>query len=195
MMGSQFKSGGHRMRRRVMSYAFSKTDALQETVALSEITDAVKSIIKNTAKKLKGARKREFIAEVTLELLDGNARKAEREFGWGRETVKKGIRELETRIQCIDNYAARGNRRTEEKFPQLAEDIRTIINPEGCLNPAYEDYFPQGKATARGVRMVLIHEFHYSDDQLPNENTIGNMLSRLGYRPGASFRADSSRSM
>ena len=186
MVGAPSTSGNHQMQRLVMLYAFSKTDHAEETVALSEITDAVKSIIKNTAKKLRGVQKREFIAEVTLELLEGNARKAEREFGWGRDTVKKGIRELETRIRCIDNYAARGNKRTEEKFPQLRDDIRSIVDPDGYLNPAFGGYFPQGKVTAKGVRQVLIHEFNYSDDQLPNENTVGNMLSRLGYRSGGS---------
>jgi hypothetical protein len=178
-----------------MSYAFLRTDHAEETVALSEISDAVKSIIKNTAKKLRGVQKREFIAEVTLELLEGNARKAEREFGWGRDTVKKGIRELETRIRCIDNYAARGNKRTEEKFPRVGEDIRSIVDSDGNLNPAYETYFPQGKVTAKGVLQTLIQEFNYSDDQLPNENTIGNMLIRLGFRPGGSYKTDSSRSV
>jgi hypothetical protein len=151
-----------------------------------EITEAVKTVIKSTARKLKGVQKREFIAEVTLELLDGNARKAEREFGWGRETVKKGIRELTTRIKCIDNYAARGNKKTEEKLPHLSRDIKTILDADGVLNPSYLGYFPQGKITAKGVRQTLIDEFAYSDEQLPNENTIGNILSRLGYRLGAS---------
>lgn len=151
-----------------------------------EISEAVKTVIKNTARKLKGAQKREFIAEVTLELLDGNARKAEREFGWGRETVKKGIRELTTRIKCIDNYAARGNKKTEEKLPHLSRDIKTILDADGVLNPTYAGYFPHGKITAKGVRQTLIDEFGYSDEQLPNENTIGNILSRLGYRLGAS---------
>jgi len=37
---------------------------------------------------LSGAAKREYIAETTIELLDKSNRKAEREFGWGRETVE-----------------------------------------------------------------------------------------------------------
>ena len=79
------------------------------------IPEAVKAILEETAKKLSGAKRREYIAMITNELLDGNARKAERVFGWGRTTVKKGIRELATEIKCIDIYSARGNKKTEEK--------------------------------------------------------------------------------
>ena len=79
------------------------------------IPEAVKAILEETAKKLSGAKRREYIAMVTIELLDGNTRKAERVFGWGRTTVKKGIRELATEIKCIDIYSARGNKKTEEK--------------------------------------------------------------------------------
>lgn len=149
---------------------------------MDEISEAVRRIIRNTAKKLKGAQKREFIAEVTLELLDGSPRKAEREFGWGRETVKKGIRELTTRIRCVDNYNARGNKRTEERLPDLSSDIHRIMNVDGNVNPHFENYFTQGKVTPGAVRRILIDEFGYPDDALPNTTTIGNILARLGYR-------------
>jgi len=63
------------------------------------IPEAFKAIFEETAKKLSGAKRREYIAMVTNELLDGNARKAERVFGWDRTTVKKGIRESATEIK------------------------------------------------------------------------------------------------
>ena len=74
---------------------------------INEISDTLRSIIKNTAKKLSGAAKREYVAEITLELLDGSDRKAESELGWSREMVKKGRMELTTNIRCVDNYSAR----------------------------------------------------------------------------------------
>ncbi len=148
---------------------------------MNDIPEPVRKLIRNTARRLKGYRKREFIAEVTLELLDGNARKAEREFGWGRETVRKGIRELVTCIRCIDNYSARGNKRTEERLPHLAGDIRRIVCSDGQVNPEFEACFNQGKITPKAVRQVLIREFGYPEQQLPNVNTIGNILNRLGY--------------
>ncbi len=78
------------------------------------IPEAVKVILEETAKKLSGAKRREYIAMITNELLDGNARKAERVFGWGRTTVKNGIRELATEIKCIENYSARGNKKSQQ---------------------------------------------------------------------------------
>ncbi|MBF0120569.1 MAG: hypothetical protein HQK79_17205 [Desulfobacterales bacterium] len=48
---------------------------------VSELSEKAKLLIKNTAKKITGAKRREYIAEVTLEFFDGNARKSERELG------------------------------------------------------------------------------------------------------------------
>ena len=48
---------------------------------ISEIPEIFRSIIKNTAEKLSGFKRRTYIAEITIELLDKSARKAEREFG------------------------------------------------------------------------------------------------------------------
>jgi len=55
-----------------------------------ELTLEIKSVIKNAAKKLTGFTKRKFMAETTQQLLEGNARQAERVFGWSRATIKKG---------------------------------------------------------------------------------------------------------
>ena len=152
---------------------------------MSEISEEVKAIIKKTAKKLTGSQRREFIAEITNELFGGSARKAEREFGWGRETVHKGIRELATGIECLDNYSARGKKKTEEKIPQLIADIQSLFDKDGQLLPDFKPDFPHGKITARAVRRLLVKRFGYRDDQLPSENTIGNILTRLGYRPAS----------
>lgn len=156
---------------------------------MSEISEEVRAIIKKTAKKLTGSQRREFIAEITNELFGGSARKAEREFGWGRATVHKGIRELATGIECLDNYSARGKKKTEEKTPQLIADIQSIFDKDGQLVPEFKSEFPHGKITARAVRRVLVKRFGYRDDQLPSENTIGNILNRLGYRPGSLLAA------
>ena len=68
---------------------------------INEISETLKSIIKNTAEKLSGFKRRTYIAEITIELLDKSTRKAEREFGWGRKTVEKGMMELTTGIRWV----------------------------------------------------------------------------------------------
>jgi hypothetical protein len=148
----------------------------------NEILEVLKSILKETAKKLSGAERREYIAMVTIKLLDGNARKAESVFGWGRATVKKGMRELATGIKCIDNYSLKGNKKTEEKIPQLAEDIRAIVDPKSQADPHFQTTFAYTRITAKAVREALINEKGYTDDELPCENTIGVILNRLDYR-------------
>ena len=46
------------------------------------------------ASQLKGYRRRMFLATVCGKLCDESPRKTEARFGWGRETVAKGLREL-----------------------------------------------------------------------------------------------------
>jgi hypothetical protein len=149
---------------------------------ISEISERLKSIIKNTANKLRGTERRKYIGEITIELLDGNARKAESEFGWGRETVKTGMAELTTGIRCINNYSARGNKKTEEKMPELADDIRSIVDSKSQSDPKLQTQFLYTRITAKAVRQALIDEKGYTDDELPCENTIGNILKRMGYK-------------
>ncbi|MEA3282385.1 MAG: ISAzo13 family transposase [Euryarchaeota archaeon] len=149
---------------------------------INEISDTLKSIIKNTAEKFGGAAKREYVAKITIELLDGSARKAESKVGWSRDMVKKGMGELTTGIGCVDNYSARGNKKTEEKMPELEEDIRSIVDPKSQTDPNFQTSFAYTRITAKAVRQALIGEKGYTDDELPCENTIRNILNRLGYQ-------------
>ena len=128
---------------------------------INEISEKIKEIFKTTAKNLGGASRREYIATITIELLDGNARKAESIFGWGRETVKKGMNEVTTGVKYKDNYSARGSKKTEEKIPQIAEDIREIVEPKSQADPKFQTPFAYTKITAKAVRQALIDEKGY----------------------------------
>jgi len=141
----------------------------------------VKSIIKDAAKKLTGHKRREFEAIVAIELFDGNARKTEREFGWGRETIEKGIRELTGGIRCVDNYQGRGNKKTEDKNPNLEQDIEEIVEPHSQVDPKFQGDLIYTRTTAKLVRMALIDYKGYQDKDLPGERTILNILNRLNY--------------
>lgn len=149
---------------------------------LTDVTDRIKSLIKEAVKHMSGRHRRAYMAEVTLELLEGNARQAERVFGWGRGTVNKGLREQATGIVCADHYAGRGNRKTEAKCPQLEIDIRALVEPTSQADPKFQTRFAYTRITARAVRQALIEDKGYSEAELPCENTIGNILNRLDYR-------------
>lgn len=148
-----------------------------------KLTEPVIATIKNAAKKLTGPKRRKFMAETTLELLEGSPTKAERTFGWGRETVRKGLKELETGIICVDNYRGRGNKKTEDKIPNLKRDIKKILAPyakvvDSTVNPPVIDV----KLTVKMIRQTLIEKKSYTDKQLPAERTFLDILKRLGYR-------------
>lgn len=147
-----------------------------------EVSEEVKGILKNAAQKMTGATRRAYLAEVTLELCDGNARQAERVFGWGRGTITKGLRERATGIRCVDAYVHRGRKKTEDKQPHLVEDIRRIVEPKSQADPKFQTPFAYTRVTARAVREELIERQGYSENELPCENTIGNLLNRLDYR-------------
>lgn len=48
-------------------------------------------LLKSAASQLQGVQRRQFLGEVCLGLCDGNVRQAETRFGWGRETIAKGL--------------------------------------------------------------------------------------------------------
>jgi len=146
------------------------------------LTEQHISTIKDAARKLTGAKRRAFQARVTLDYLGGNARKAETVFGWYRKTVKLGLNELRTGITCLGNFSARGNHKTEEKLPQLAKHIRSLVDPESQTDPKFQSPFQYTRMTAKAVRQALIEKKGWKDEDLPCENTIGNILNRMNYR-------------
>src|SRR5450432_3082275 len=85
------------------------------------------ALLRSGARRLTGYQRRLFQAEVATELCGGSARLAERRFGWGRDTVEKGLHESHHGVRCLENFAARGRRRSEDKDAQLASDIRAIV--------------------------------------------------------------------
>ncbi len=99
------------------------------------LTKEFKEMIRDAAKKMKGAAKRAFMAQITRDYLDGSPRKGERELDWCRKTVEKGLKEQASGIICIDNYAARGRKKTEEKLPVLEHDIRDLVEPNSQVDP------------------------------------------------------------
>jgi DNA-binding protein Fis len=63
-----------------------------------ELGPEVKSLVIETAKDLTGSARRLFMARTVKALGKGGQRKAERELGWDRQTIRKGMQELESGI-------------------------------------------------------------------------------------------------
>ena len=77
------------------------------------LTGSLKKLLIETASQLKGAAKRKFMAQTVQGLGLGGQRLAQSELGWNRDTISKGIRELESGITCIDNMSAKGRYKAE----------------------------------------------------------------------------------
>lgn len=146
------------------------------------LTPAVVATIQDAARKLTGAKRRAFQAQVAIDYLEGSARAAERVFGWGRHTVALGLEELRTGIVCADNFSARGNKKTEVKYPKLEQDIRALAEPQSQQDPKFQSPFLYTRITAGAMRQALIDQKGWTDAELPHVNTIGEILNRLGFK-------------
>jgi transposase len=139
------------------------------------------ALIRSGARRLTGHQRRLFLAEVATELCGASARQAERRFGWGRETVEKGLHESRSGMRCLENFAARGRRRSEAKDPQLAADIRAVVEPQTSADPELKSERRSTNLSAAEVRETLV-ERGYRRAELPSERTMRDILNRMNYR-------------
>jgi hypothetical protein len=139
------------------------------------------ALIRSGARRLTGYQRRLFQAEVVTALCGGNARQAEYRFGWGRETVEKGLHEQQHGVRCLENFAAKGRKRSEEKDPQLAADIRAIVEPQSYADPELKSSRRYSNLSAAEVRAALLQK-GYPEDQLPSERTMRDILNRMNFR-------------
>src|SRR3954467_11189167 len=152
----------------------------RDTVMIDSV-EPYDALIRTGAKRLTGYQRRLFQAEVATALCGGCARQAERRFGWGRETVQKGLHELQHGLRCLENFAARGRQRSEQKDPQLAADICAIVEPHAYADPELKSSRRYSNLSAAEVRDALIQE-GYSEEGLPSERTMRDILNRMNYR-------------
>src|SRR5512144_2858098 len=125
------------------------------------------ALICSGARRLTGFQRRSFLAEVAVELCGGSARQAERRFGWGRETVETGLHERHHGVRCLENFAARGRQRSAQKDPQLAADIRAIVEPHTSADPELKSARRYTNLSAAEVRDATITT-GYPPEALPS---------------------------
>jgi hypothetical protein len=146
-----------------------------------ELTDTLKTLLQGTAKHLTGSARRVFMAQTVRELGKGGQRRAERELGWSRMTIRKGTHELDSGITCVDAFVMRGRKRAEEHLPHLLEDIRAIVDSQSQADPRFRTARLYTRLSAAEVRRQLIAQKGYTDAELPTAETIGAKLNALGY--------------
>jgi hypothetical protein len=148
-----------------------------------ELTESVKGLLQEAARALKGSERRRFLARTVAELGPGGQRRAERELGWSRVTIRKGQRELASGFVCVDAFALRGRKRAEAHLPHLLTDLEAIVTSQSQADPSFRTTRLYTRLTAGEVRRQLIAQKGYSDAELPCVQTIGAKLNALGYYP------------
>lgn len=155
---------------------------LRDETMLAELTESMKADIQSAARKLTGDRRRQFQAEMTVKYCQQSPRRAERVFGWGRETVQLGLHELRTGIRCVENYSWRGRHKTEELNPGLVPEIHALVEPLSQADPKFQTPLAYTRVTAKAVRKQLAVHAQETGRPVPAERTVYHILNRLGYR-------------
>lgn len=138
----------------------------------------VDELLVSAASWLSGSERRAFLGLVCEKVCDGSPRKAEERFGWGRETIRRGLLERESSEPRVET---RGKQRSEARNPQLAIDIRLIVEPHTHTDPELKSERLYANLSAAEVHQSLI-ERGYSGDDLPSERTLRDILNRMHYR-------------
>jgi hypothetical protein len=146
-----------------------------------KLTIEEKELHNRTVQVLKGSERRMYMARVVKLWGYGGQAQAERELGWNRRTIRKGLRELEEG-PIRDNFAARGRKRVETQLPHLREDIQAIVDGQSQTDPTFQSQRLYTRITAKEVRQQLIEQKGYTDEELPSEETIRVRINDLGYR-------------
>ena len=129
-----------------------------------------------------GAARRAFQASMTQKYCSGNARQAERIFGWSRHTVELGLHERRTGILCLGAQAAYcGNKLWEAKHPQAAVALLKLAESHAQQDPTFRTTLAYTRLTAAEA-LKHLKDQGFGEEQLPSPSTMAEVLNRNGYR-------------
>jgi len=100
-----------------------------------ELDDKLKAELIATARSLKGSERRIFMARTVKMLGPGGQRLAERELGWNRATIRKGMRELESGVICLDGLTCGGANRSRSACRISCAIYATLLKPGAAPIP------------------------------------------------------------
>jgi hypothetical protein len=149
----------------------------RQSLNTSQIED-----IRLAASKMQGADRRAFQAEMALKYCEGNVRLTETIFGWGRETVTVGLAEKRTGLICYGAQPAfSGNKRWEDRHPEIAEALRQLAEAHAQQDPTFRTTISYTRLTAAEA-LTQLRAQGFADDQLPSPSAMAEILNRMGYR-------------
>jgi hypothetical protein len=124
---------------------------VRPSLSPSQIAD-----LRLAASQMNGPKRRAFEAEMALKHCAGNPLLAETLFGWGRQTVARGLAERRTGILCLGAQSAfSGRKRWEERHPQAAEALRQLADAHAQQDPTFRTSFTYTRLTAQAAVQAL----------------------------------------
>jgi hypothetical protein len=147
-----------------------------------ELVEKGVEVVKDIARRLRGAAKREFQAEVALEVCDGSPRQAESMFGWSRDAVCKGLIERECEVELVSHFDRRGRRACEIQSPQLAATVVELVGPQSQADPKFQTTLLYTRATGAEVSAVLRSIPELAGSPIPSARTCQRLMNRLGFQ-------------
>jgi hypothetical protein len=134
------------------------------------------------ASHMTGATRRAFQAEMTLKYCDGNARRAEEVFGWGRQNIAVGLAEKRTGMKCLSLHAAfSGRPRWEAQSPEAAQALRDLALAHSQPDPTFRTPVSYTRLTAK-TALEGLRQKGIEAALLPAPSTMAVILNRLGFR-------------
>ena len=146
-------------------------------------TPKLKAACQRLVAELSGGARRLFMASLVHVMGRGGAAVAERELGWNRVTIRKGLRELKSGIACIDATSQRGRKPSEAALPNLEADLRAMGEATSQTDPTFRTTQLYRRLTAGEARRRLIEDKGYDPQTMPCERTLSNKLNALGFKP------------
>jgi hypothetical protein len=146
-----------------------------------ELTPEVKDYLRQAVAALRGYDRRHFLARTVRLLGSGGQRRAERELGWNRATVRKALHEFDSGIRCIDAFSLRGRARAEESVPGLLDDIRAVVDGQSQTDPTFASTRLYTRLTAAEVRRQVALRRGVDAGLLPSPETFRRQIRQAGY--------------
>jgi len=127
------------------------TLAFRPSLSPSPIAD-----LRLAASQMSGPKRRAFEAEMALKHCGGTPLWAATLFGWGRQTVARGLAERRTGILCLGAPSAfSGRKRWEERHPQVAEALRQLADAHAQQDPTFRTSVTSTRLTAQAALQAL----------------------------------------
>lgn len=156
---------------------FGSTPPVSMSPTSQQIAD-----LRLAASHMTGATRRAFQAEMTRKYCDGNARRAEDIFGWGRHNIAVGLAEKRTGIVCLSLPAAfSGRQRWEERYPEAAEALVELALAHAQQDPTFRTTVSYTRLTANSA-LEGLRQQGMEAAILPAPSTMAVILNRLGFR-------------